>query len=79
MMQCFISWLGGLLQPLPVLASGGERLDYWTLSLFMTVNFLLTAGLFGLGVIVIGLFYNRFKPWMQNRSLQRASRRQRFH
>lgn len=78
MMQCFITWLGSLLQPLPVLASGGNALDYWTLGLFMTVNFLITAGLFVIGVIVIGLFYDRFKPWLQNRSAQRAHHGQRY-
>lgn len=68
-----------LLLPVPALAASTGSLDYWTLSVFMTVNFLLTAGLFALGILLIGLFHDHLKPWLKDRRKQRRERQRRYH
>jgi len=76
MKQSILSTLPSLfLLPVPALAATTGSLDFWTLGVFLTANFLITAGLFGLGIVLIGLFYDRFKPWLMNRRQRRAGQR----
>lgn len=67
-----------LLLPYPALAASTGSLDYWTLSVFVTANFFITAGLFGLGILFTGLFHNRLKPWMKELRTQRRERKRRY-
>jgi len=67
-----------LLLPFPALAASTGSVDYWTLSVFMTINFLLTAGLFGLGILLIGLFHDHLKPWLKDRRKQNRERKRRY-
>jgi membrane protein DedA with SNARE-associated domain len=67
-----------LLLPVSALAATTGSLDFWTLGVFLTANFLITAGLFGLGILLIGLFYDRFKPWLLKRREQRRARQRKF-
>jgi hypothetical protein len=37
----------------------------------MTANFLITLGLFAVGIVVVGLFYDHFRPWFKHHRNQR--------
>ena len=67
-----------LLLPYPALAASTGSLDYWTLSVFVTANFIITASLFGLGIVIAGLYHNRLKPWMKELRTQRRERKRRY-
>ena len=73
--RLFASFSILLLQPQSVPAAETGQIDYWTLGIFLTANFLITAGLFGVGIVVIGLFYDHFKPWLKNRRALRDDRK----
>jgi hypothetical protein len=70
------SALGLTLRPLPVQGAAADQLDFKALAFFMTANLLVTIGLFAVGIVIIGLFYERFRPWLlRNRKLRRERKR----
>jgi hypothetical protein len=65
------SALGLVQHPAPNDSAGAEKLDFTVLAFFMTANFLITLGLFAVGIVVVGLFYDHFRPWFKHHRNQR--------
>lgn len=64
------STLGLALQPGMALAIGLEDFDFSGMAFYMIINLVATAGLFAVGVILLGLAYDRFRPWIDDNKEQ---------
>lgn len=66
-----ISTLGMALQPGMALAIGLEDFDFSAMAFYMIINLVATAGMFAVGIILLGLAYDRFRPWIDVSEKQR--------
>jgi hypothetical protein len=73
-----IKALGLALHPAPFAQGTLGNIDITVLAFFMTANFLVTLGLLGVGILVIGLLNDHIRPWFSHLRKLRNERKRSF-